>query len=71
MYRQSAAGEDHFIRALLVGNVATVALCARNEEALVTVNRLLPRAPSPSSTSPNSAGAPNGTIAAPTAASKH
>ena len=41
MYRQSVAGEDHFVRALLVGNVATVAaLCSRNEEALTTLERL-------------------------------
>ena len=37
----TAAGEDHFVRALLVGNVATVAaLCGRHEEALTTLNRL-------------------------------
>jgi TolB-like protein/Tfp pilus assembly protein PilF len=37
----TAAGEDHFVRALLVGNIATVAaLCGRNEEALTTLNRL-------------------------------
>lgn len=37
----TAAGEDHFVRALLLGNVATVAaLCGRNEEALTTLNRL-------------------------------
>jgi hypothetical protein len=41
MYRQSAAGVDHFVHALLVGNVATVAvLCGRNEEALTTLERL-------------------------------
>lgn len=37
----TAAGEDHFVRALLVGNVATVAaLCGRHEEALATLERL-------------------------------
>jgi hypothetical protein len=37
----TAAGEDHFVRALLIGNVATVAaLCGRNEEALGTLERL-------------------------------
>jgi tetratricopeptide (TPR) repeat protein len=37
----TAAGEDHFVRALLIGNIATVAaLCGRNEEALATLERL-------------------------------
>ena len=37
----SGAGEDHFVRALLVGNVATVAaLCGRTEEALTILDRL-------------------------------
>jgi hypothetical protein len=37
----SAAGEDHFVRALLIGNVGTVAaLCDRNDEALAALNRL-------------------------------
>jgi TolB-like protein len=37
----SVAGEDQFVRALLIGNAATVAaLCGRNEEALATLKRL-------------------------------